>query len=192
MTNFEIAQTFTAKWEGGYSDDEFDAGGATKYGVSFAFLSDLSKSQRNRDTLERMGIPLPITVATIKSLSYDQAQALFRWQFWLPLHCNDFPLRVAVVLYDAAVNCGLRMGVKFVQRGCNAAGWTPPLVDDGLIGPKSTDAFLHAEQPAMIDAAIDARDAYYHAIVRNKPTQQKFLRGWLNRTKDLRKYVWSL
>lgn len=191
--SFSIAHKFTAKWEGGESDHPDDGGGLTKYGVSLKFLGGLSGTQSNRDVLERMGIRLPITRQVIYDLTRDQAASLFRWQFWDKLKLGLIPLRPAVVLYDAAVNSGPAQSVKLAQRGYNSCvAYGQPLVVDGIMGPATRAAMQLADTDKALSAMLDAREAFFQAIVANNPSQQVFLRGWINRVDDLRRYVRGL
>lgn len=191
--NFTIAHKFTAKWEGGESDHPDDGGGLTKYGVSLKFLGGLSGTQSNRDVLERMGIRLPITRQVIYDLTRDQAASLFRWQFWDKLRLSLIPLRPAVVLYDAAVNSGPAQSVKLAQRGYNrCVAYGQPLVVDGIMGPATRAAMQLADTDKALTAMLDAREAFFQTIVANNPSQQVFLRGWINRVDDLRRYVRGL
>jgi len=191
--NFTIAHKFTAKWEGGESDHPDDGGGLTKYGVSLKFLGGLSGTQSNRDVLERMGIRLPITRQVIYDLTRDQAASLFRWQFWDKLRLGLIPLRPAVVLYDAAVNSGPAQSIKLAQRGYNrCVAYGQPLVVDGIMGPATRAAMQLADTDKALSAMLDAREKFFQTIVDNKPSQQVFLRGWINRVDDLRRYVRGL
>ena len=191
--NFSIAHKFTAKWEGGESDHPDDGGGLTKYGVSLKFLGGLSGTQSNRDVLERMGIRLPITRQVIYDLTRDQAASLFRWQFWDKLRLSLIPLRPAVVLYDAAVNSGPAQSVKLAQRGYNrCVAYGQPLVVDGIMGPATRAAMQLADTDKALTAMLDAREKFFQTIVANNPSQQVFLRGWINRVDDLRRYVRGL
>ena len=191
--NFSIAHKFTAKWEGGESDHPDDGGGLTKYGVSLKFLGGLSGTQSNRDVLERMGIRLPITRQVIYDLTRDQAASLFRWQFWGKLRLDLLPLRPAVILYDAAVNSGPAQSVKLAQRGYNrCVTYGQPLVVDGIMGPATRAAMQLADTGKILSAMLDAREKFFQEIVDNKPSQQVFLRGWINRVDDLRRYVRGL
>lgn len=192
--NFEIANKFTKAAEGGLSDVPEDLGGITNHGVSLVFLRGLAEeSQANRETLHRMQIRLPITREVIKTLTPDQATNLFRWQFWNLLHLDDrMPLRMACLIYDAAVNHGRAWGVKLAQRGYNAAGQGARLDDDGVLGPLTRKALSSADTPAVHDAILKARRAYYEAIIAHDARQERFRRGWMNRVANLRDYVRGL
>ena len=191
--NFSIAHKFTAKWEGGLTDHPADRGQITKFGVSLVFLSGLAESQPNRDVLERMGIRLPITRQVIYDLTETQAASLFRWQFWDKLRLGLIPLRPAVVLYDAAVNSGPAQSVKLAQRGYNrCVTYGQPLMVDGIMGPATRAAMQLADTDKALTAMLDAREAFFQTIVANNPSQQVFLRGWINRVDDLRRYVRGL
>ena len=191
---FAVAHAFTAKWEGGLSDVPQDAGGITRYGVSLAFLQSLyNESLATRDTLSRIGVSLPPTRESVKRLTADQAAAIFRWQFWHALKCDAFPLPIAVILYDMAVNHGRARAVKLAQRGYNAtlANASGRLVEDGVPGPL-TRRCLSVDSPELRRSICDAREQFYRDIVASRPSQKVFLKGWLNRTNALRAYVEKL
>lgn len=191
--NFSTAHIFTAKWEGGLSDDAADSGGLTKFGVDLAMMRDIASTQAGRDTLDRMGIILPVTRNTIKNLTETQAASIYRWQAWEALNLDLIPLRPAVVLYDAAVNSGPRQSVKFAQRGYNACvAYGQPLDADGILGPATRKAMQQADTDKILMAMLDQREKFFNDLVAAKPSQEVFLRGWLNRVTDLRRYVRGL
>ena len=191
--NFSIAHKFTAHWEGGLSDDAADSGGLTKFGVDLAMMQDIASTQAGRDTLDRMGIILPVTRNTIKNLTEAQAASIYRWQAWEALKLDLIPLRPAVVLYDAAVNSGPKQSVKLAQRGYNrCVTYGQPLVADGVMGPATRAAMQQADTDKCLAAMLDEREKFFQTIVENKPSQQVFLRGWINRVDDLRRYVRGL
>ena len=191
--NFSIAHAFTAKWEGGLSDDAADSGGLTKFGVDLAMMQDIASTQAGRDTLDRMGIILPVTHNTIKNLTETQAASIYRWQAWDALKLDQIPLRPAVVIYDAAVNSGPKQSVRFAQRGYNACvAYGQPLDTDGIMGPATRKAMQQADTDKILMAMLDQREKFFNDLVRAKPSQEVFLRGWLNRVTDLRRYVRGL
>lgn len=185
---FTTAHNFVAKWEGGLSDDAADRGGLTHWGVSFVFLSDFAK--QHSQWLQEIGVhPLPVNRETIRNLTKDQAQRIFKKEFWDPLQLDDMPVQMACLLYDAAVNSGTRQSVKLAQRGYNAARVGTPLDVDGKYGPKTRAALLDHNTPVVWQGIIAARKNYYAEIVRKRPSQAVFLKGWHNRANDLLKFV---
>ena len=191
--NFSIAHAFTAKHEGGLSDDAADSGGLTKFGVDLAMMQDIASTQAGRDTLDRMGIILPVTRNTIKNLTETQAVSIYRWQAWESLKLDIIPLRPAVLIYDAAVNSGPKQSVRFAQRGYNSCVlYGQPLDTDGIMGPATRKAMQQADTDKILMAMLDQREQFYRDIVAAKPSQEVFLKGWLNRVTDLRRYVRGL
>lgn len=190
MAEFVKAQAFTAPCEGELSDHPADRGGITKYGVSIKFLQDQASTQKGRDTLDRMGIILPITKDTVKNLSRNQAEDLFRWVFWNPLRLDMLPQRPATLIYDMAVNHGERRAVILAQRGYNTCVgiYGLKLEEDGILGPKTRAAMMH-DTDAILRAVISARKDFYRAIVANDATQEANLRGWMNRANALAKHL---
>lgn len=194
MDKFDIAQDFTARWEGGLSDDKADKGGLTHWGVSLTFLTDFSRDYDNRRFLHDLGVhPLPVTRATIRNLDTQQARAIFKCEFWDPLILDDMPVQMGVLLYDAAVNAGRRQSVKLAQRGYNACVLHGvPLAVDGIFGPLTRAALKQNNIENVRQAICTARENFYKEIVRKNPSQDVFLKGWLNRVADLRRYVEGL
>lgn len=189
---FKIHEEFTAKWEGGLSDDPVDRGGTTAFGVSFKFLKDTAETQDGRVFLQQIGLDLPVTKAVVRRLTYDQALAIFRHYFWNALQLDRLPARPAAIVYDMAVNHGTARAVKLAQRGYNRCVLHgTKLVVDGKLGPL-TIAALSKDTSKINSAIIDAREDFYADIVQKDPEQGKYLRGWLNRAKDLRRYMEKL
>ena len=118
--NFHRAHAFTAHWEGGFSDHPADTGGLTAYGASLKFVQGIAATQQGRDWLQRIGFRLPVNKASMRSVTPDMAEAMFKREFWDRLRLDDMPFRPACALYDAAVNSGCAQSVKLAQRGYNA------------------------------------------------------------------------
>ena len=189
---FSIAQKFTAAAEGGLTDDPQDRGGITNYGVCLVFLTDIAKgSKANRDKLVDLGVFLPVSRQSIIDLTKQQAEQIFKWQFWDKLGCDELPLRVGCLVYDAAVNHGRVWGVKLAQRGFNTITSGDKLNVDGKMGPK-TRAALSSDTPELHAAILEARKKYYDAIISNRPSQKVFQRGWYNRIRNLGNFIRGL
>ena len=84
---------------------------------------------------------------------------------------------VANILVDWLYNSGSQ-GIKIPQRLLSVA-------DDGIVGPETLGAVNAADQKKFFDSVLSAREAYYRDLVIRKPSQRKFLKGWMNR---LRKF----
>lgn len=193
MSSFDIAQKFTAEWEGGLSDDAADRGGLTHWGVSMAFLFDLEYSSRGAHLLRSLGVaPLPVNRKTIKALTKKQAEAIFKSEFWDKLDLDTLPVQMAVLLYDAAVNTGCGQSVRLAQRGYNVAGAGTSIEVDGKLGPITRKALTEHNIKEVRQGILDAREFFYRDLVIKNLSQSVFFRGWLNRTNALRKYVESI
>jgi len=81
---------------------------------------------------------------------------------------------VAKRVFDAAVNMGSHTAVKILQRSLQ-------LEADGIWGPETTE-WANRTSPALLNLAIRAnRNAEYDAIVKARPEDAKYLKGWLAR-----------
>lgn len=91
------------------------------------------------------------------TITRPEIEAIYYREYWLRVGAPFRPYPLSLLLFDAAVNHGVSRALKFL-----ASSGADPV------------------------KFLDARVAFYHAIVRNRPTQKKFLRGWLNRADRLR------
>lgn len=184
---FDEAYAFTKKWEGGYSDNKHDAGGVTKYGVSLVFLRDFVKEFQDR--ARELGLPDYPQAEHVRGLAPKQAKEIMRTAFWDKLKCVQYPSVFAFAVFDCGVNSGCARSIRIAQQAWNEHNRDkPPLAVDGILGPKSLAAFRGATKEMAL-TAIDLREKFLNGIVASKPSQKVFLKGWLNRTSDLRDYI---
>lgn len=183
--SYDEAYAFTAKWEGGLSDDAADRGGITNYGVSIVFLRDFVKSHCS--AAKRLGLPYVVDKNVIRSLTKEKAKEIFREAFWSAMCCDEYSAPFAAALFDCGVNSGCARAVRCAQTACNLY-LDKPLIVDGALGPKSKAAFKNASLKEAL-ASINARRAFLERIVENNPSQKVFARGWNNRVNDLERYV---
>lgn len=190
MADFTKAHYFTAKWEGGISDDPQDRGGFTAFGVCTMFMKDFIKKPGNAAFLESLGLTGVVNRAFMKKIDARRAAKIFRREFWDPFCLSAYAQAPATVIYDAGVNCGAKTSLRIFQQAINNVlpkGKTR-LVVDGLHGPKTHQAILDYGEKAAY-GAIELRKARYRNIVKSRPGQNVFLRGWLNRADDLAQYI---
>ena len=148
----------------GYVNDINDRGGITKFGIAKNANPDLS----------------------ITTLTYDAAKRVYYKKYWLAGDCADiatFAPKLAMLHFDGCVNHGNGRASKMLQEAVGAT-------IDGDIGPKSLEAIKRAcaapgGELAVCEKVAQIRTSFYNAIVAAKPTQKKFLNGWMNRIREV-------
>ena len=112
MTTWEHAIKLVLDYEGRvFEDDPKDLGGETKYGIS------------------KKAYPL----LDIRSLTEEEAKAIYRRDYWDPLMADELPAKLAVVAFDCAVNQGTGRAIRLLQSLLGVEA-------DGKIGPKTIEA----------------------------------------------------
>lgn len=95
----------------------------------------------------------------IKNMTPERAAEIYANEYWETAGCNDIPFPYCVAVFDAAVRCGVS---------------------------RAKDWYKEAEN---VKDFIALNQRYYVQRVEKKPSQKVFLKGWLNRLTDLRKFV---
>lgn len=180
MADFDPAWKITKLNEGDLSDDPADAGGITKGGISLRFLKTLGDTDSdgyldgdiNQDGLVDRADVLGLTDPYIRQLAYRN--------FWVKMQCDELTdQNVAAKMFDYALNMGPGTSALILQRACRAA--QHPVLEDGLIGPKTLAAANASRPDALLVAMRCEGAAIYRMIVARRPDQQAFIRGWLHR-----------
>ena len=189
MSNqFEKALKHLLAFEGGYANDPADSGGETFRGIS------------RRNWPKWPGWPLidrakagGTKTAKLINATFAGDQEMerlvadfYRQNFWKPFERFGLPERLTAKLFDTAVNMGAGRAAKLLQTAVNSLGSVVKLAVDGAIGPRTLDALgLILDAPTgesrVLTAYAEAQAGHYRAIVANKPSQGKFLTGWLQR-----------
>ncbi len=151
MSMFPAAVALVIELEGGEKllSDPQDPGGLTKYGIS----------QRANPDVD------------VRTLSRLQAEQIYKARYWDPIRGDELPWPLALVVFDAAVNCGLDAAVQMLQIAVGVR-------NDGILGPETLSA---ARRVSSIEALIQLscrRIEYYQRIVDRRPASLKYLRGW--------------
>lgn len=155
---FDVAIATVLQHEGGYVCDPHDAGGETKYGIC-------ARSYPGLD---------------IKNLTVDKAKAIYFSDFWLQPRINRLPgVLLPSKVLDTAVLVGPETAIHLLQQ-CIGAQGVPCLVD-GVIGPTTIAACSKVDLSKVLTAYRAALKQHYVDIVANRPSQSRFLSGWLAR-----------
>lgn len=166
---FKKAMNHVFTHEGGYNDIKEDSGGATNYGVSLVFLKGIKKD------INKDGV---VDWKDIKALKKDDALEIYYLNFWKPLY-DSLNEDLGIKMFDVAINCGMVMSNKFLQRALKALGSN--ITDDGIIGSVTLNEVKKYGEESIMNKYCEAQLNYYKAIVASKPSQVKFLAGWTNR-----------
>lgn len=165
--------------EGGYVNDPLDRGGATNYGVTEAVARQNGYEGHMRNFPKNCYGKVTVCAEKIYVEKYVEAPG------YTPL--LSIEPAVAQELVDSAVNMGPARPSAAFQASLNVLCYSG-LKTDGRVGPATIKAY-QACQPvmgknALCVAVLQSLDnwqaARYRAIVRAKPSQKRFLNGWLN------------
>ena len=170
MERFERIFDYLLRVEGGYSDDENDKGGKTKYGIT---------EEEARDFRYK---------GDMQDLTKDFAKNIYLKKYYLGNKLdkviND---KVALSICDWAVNSG-RNGTKNAQIAVNQL--TNANLDvDGIIGNKTLEALNSVDSDKFLEVYHNLQRIYYKGKVEADRTQEGFLTGWLNRVQRKEEYL---
>lgn len=147
--------------EGGKVDHPKDPGGRTNKGVTQRVYNGYRSSlgQGPRD---------------VYSITDAEVEAIYRRQYWTPISGDQLPAGVNLVVFDGAVNSGVKQSVKWLQR---ALGF-PATQVDGILGLVTLNAIkANTDHDKLIADIIDRREKFLRAL----KTFKTFGRGWLKR-----------
>lgn len=158
---FDRALRFAFAVEGGHVHHPLDRGGSTNYGIT-----------QSTYAVWRAKCALP--QQPVKFITRDEAEDIYRAEYWRRGQCDRLPAPVDLVHFDACVNHGLYNAAKLLQ---GAAGVT----QDGDIGLQTLGAVKEVDPELLAQRYIARRRKFYGEIVAAVPSQAIFLKGWLNR-----------
>ena len=169
MERFNKFLDYIFEVEGGFTDDENDRGGKTKYGIieeearKFGYTGDM------------------------RNLTKDFAKNIYLKKYYLGNKLDKIiDDRVALSIFDWAVNSGGR-GIKKTQIVANKFGAN--LVIDGIIGNKTLEAINSINPEAFLKEYHEMQRTFYKNLAARDSTQEDFLKGWLNRVEIKEKFI---
>jgi len=110
-------------------------------------------------------------------------KSFYKSEFWDKIKGDELPNGLDYLIYDFAVNAGVKRSVKTLQSCLG-------LTEDGVIGNKTLTA---ANNEANVMEKFNSKKGeFYLNIVANDPTQSKFIKGWLNRVEHSKSAALSM
>ncbi len=162
--------------EGGLSNNKFDKGGITKYGISIRFL------RAEGIDIDEDG---DIDADDILWLNEEQAEQLYYQFFYLRAKVDQIDSqKVAVQLFDMSVNHGVASAVRMLQKVLRNIGYK--IVVDGIIGSQTLGIVNQADAELVNKNLVDMRLDFYNQIVNSNPSQRFNLAGWRRRANSFR------
>jgi lysozyme family protein len=160
---FDDALGHVLEMEGGFSDDAYDPGGPTNFGVTLSVYAAWK------------GVALTeATSATLKSelrrIAPETVRDIYFARYWTLACCAEMAPALAFFHFDAAVNHGVTGAMRLLQRAVGTD-------TDGEIGPNTRAAIAALPLGELLQRYADVRRARYRALRHF----WRFGRGWLAR-----------
>lgn len=163
--NFDNAFEKLILNEGGFSDDPYDAGGATIYGIT------------SRDYPDTYRVVLELYRMGNKELALDAAKRFYRKEFWNELYQGIPDSSLTFKIFDLSVNTGKKTAVKMLQTAI--AKFDKFIKIDGIFGQKTLMAIQNIESEKLYVEYILVAESRYRKL----KTAWRYLRGWTIRLK---------
>lgn len=161
--SFEDCLPHILEMEGGYSNDPYDPGGPTNFGITLKVYATWRGAQLtagSRDQLTR----------GLKKITQREVAAIYHKNYWQRAVCQKMPPGLALMHFDCAVNQGVSRATRFLQRAVATDV-------DGEIGPLT----IAAARSHPVEETIEAYAALRRAHYRSLHHFWRFGRGWLRR-----------
>jgi lysozyme family protein len=172
-SNFKFSITKLRDIEG-IGEDHEDLGGETFYGI-------VRKYHENKfHTWPPVWDTEPNWALYGSHDKYTTVQEFYLHEFWLALDCDKLPFNIADQLFMFGVNAGVGDGKTILQRAISACNYKR-LKIDGDWGPKTMEALGRCSPRELHIALISQIEGHYRQEVARKPSQAKFIEGWINR-----------
>lgn len=170
MTDINKLVPLIFKWEGDWSNNKSDKGGATNMGIT---LSTWKSQGYDKDG------DGDIDINDLKLITKQDVVELLRKGYWNRWKADQIKNQsIANLLVDWVWNSGIH-GIKIPQR---VLGVTV----DGIVGIKTINTINKSNPEVLFNKLKQARREFFIKIAKNDKTQLVFLKGWLNRLDDFK------
>lgn len=160
---FETCLAHVLALEGGYSDDPFDPGGPTNFGVTLKVYAATRGVTLDAANTARM-------TAELRAIAPETVSAIYRQRYWHPCGAAAMSAPVSLMHFDASVNHGVAGAARLLQEIVGVAV-------DGEVGPQTLAAVAAADCDTLIRKYADARRERYRKLKHF----WRFGRGWMRR-----------
>lgn len=169
MAKSDILIPFIKSWEGGWSDDPHDSGGATMCGITLATYTKWRAG---------LGYPRP-TKKQLRNISDDEWHQIFRELYWNRLSAD---LIESQAVANMAVDWYWHSGIVAIRSLQQLSG----TVVDGVVGPNTIRAVNRCHPETLFCQLSQDRTDFLHNLVIKKPAYTRYLSGWLRRVNSIK------
>lgn len=165
MAKSELLMPFIQKWEGGYANNPNDKGGCTMKGITIKTYRKYFGEYK--------------TCSDLKNITEEQWLHIFENGYWNPCKGDDIiDQSIANIIVDWAWMSGVKTAIKKIQKMIGVE-------DDGIVGKQTLNAINSFPPDILFEIIYNERKKYYYNICENNPSQEVFLKGWMNRLNDM-------
>ena len=160
--NFNKIMKYVLLFEGGYSDIINDPGGSTNHGITQETY-DIYRTRKH------------LKIRSVKNITMDEVYDCYYNKFYLSTGCDTLPSATSFVNMDVAVNSGIGKARIFLAT----------ILSENPDLASNLDSCDKEIAIKYIEFRMKER---YNFVARNEK-KRKFLKGWLNRDKQVRDII---
>ena len=175
LSNWDQAFKQMLKSEGGFTDDERDAGNKLPDGRKGSTM--LGVTQYNWEA----HVGHQVTHDDMRKLTAADVEPLYKQKYWDVVQGDKLPNGIDYLVFDMGVNAGPGRSIKLLQT---AVGVTA----DGGLGPITMSAVQAADPVILIIEFSHAKEDFYRSLVQFPV----YGTGWLNRVADVKLKAFSM
>jgi len=164
ISNWQQAFEQMLASEGGFTDDERDAGNKLPDGRKGSTM--LGVTQYNWEA----HVGHQVTHDQMRALTPADVEPLYKKKYWDVVRADELPSGIDYLVFDMGVNAGPGRSIKLLQ----AAVGVPA---DGGLGPISMAAVQAADPVELIEQFSRNKEAFYRSL----DSFTVYGTGWLNR-----------
>lgn len=160
--------------EGGFTYDDDDPGGATKYGVTLSTMRRLSIDLDNDDDID---------IDDVKLLSKPKAKETYWNSYWKKTKISKYPIYLKLILFDMSVNFGNGGAIRVLQKSINNKLGKHILKEDGISGKNTIEKSISSN--VEVKRVQTYRIYRFCKIAYKNKDLEKFLHGWIKRARRI-------